>query len=85
MSSVSDWAELQFCVYIPASAIFHGFEPIWELFCESDPDFCWGTNNHTLVDAKSIMDHLMNTEIDVPPELQGRFQSADQVYIDLES
>ena len=74
--------------YVKASELFEDHADIWNDFVESDPDFSWGTNDHTLIDPHAIIDHFDNSNMADTPELQELIEIITNlpngVFIDLE-
>jgi hypothetical protein len=46
------------CSFVLASDVFKGLPRAWNLLCDSSPNFSWGDNNRSLVDADTIRRHL---------------------------
>ena len=54
-------ASIQTYRAINVTDLFQGLKVLLEEFSNSDPDFSWGDNDHTLVDPEAILDHLDGT------------------------
>lgn len=79
------------CQYVRASDLFQGNQKLWDIFVESDPDYSWGNNNHSLNTAESIVNHL-DGNIGAPEKLVKKLRDRidslpekGQTYVDLEN
>lgn len=71
---------------VNASDLFDGHQALWAQFADSSPDFTWGSNNLSLVDVASILNHLDNSDITVGQAFRKRCRALPiDVYVDLES
>lgn len=81
------------CLYLNASALFAGETPAWEAMKGSDLEFNWGSNDHTMVSIKTIMDALIGILTDVDDDAIASIQRvlgrigtlAPDLLIDLEN
>lgn len=74
-----------------ASDLFRKRQAVWQALVESEPDFTWGNNNHTLVDLFSIINHLEMTDSCSERQLDGLRKAGGKLphglntYVDLEN
>ena len=78
------------CRYVHASDLFKRLKVLWSEFVESEPDFSWGDNNHSLVDPQDIMNHIDGSAAFEHPRqvetLRKRVEKLPAgVYVDLEN
>ena len=76
------------CRDVKFSELFKGLNSLRTAFEESDPDFNWGGNDHSLVTPRAITDHCANTIGDHRQlkALQRRIEKLPSgVYVDLEN
>ena len=80
---------IQSCEFVSGFELFTGLQLLWDEFAESDPDFSWGSNNRSLVTAKSILDHLDNSNIENEKQMETLRKRVKVIggdmYVDLES
>ena len=77
------------CEYIKSSDLFKGLAQLWSDLSNSEPDFQWGGNNHTLVDPRAIINHLDNSVVENAGQLETLRKRVAKlpkdVYVDLEN
>lgn len=71
--------------FIKKSDLFAGFDDLHEEWRNSDPDFSWGDNDHTLVTISELLDDMDNNGVDVPGMFRYRCNRIGvQTFVDLE-
>jgi hypothetical protein len=72
--------------FYDASALFEGFSDLWQQFIESDPSFSWGSNNHSLITVRDVLNHMDNVGIEYDKAFVDKCGLIDEhFYVDLEN
>lgn len=75
--------------YITISSFFEDFPKHFEDFISSEQDFCYGTNDYTLISKQRFVNHLYELKerylIDYSELITKAEQLFNDVYIDLEN
>ena len=74
------------CEFVKSSDLFAGFDDLHNEFNDSEPDFSWGDNDHSLVTLDALLDDMDNNDVSVPAVFRYHCnQLGLQTYVDLES
>jgi hypothetical protein len=79
---------IETCRFVHVTELFKELPELLQEFIESEPDFAWGGNEHSLVDGVAIVDHLDNIATEQETQLEELRKRVaelqDDLYVDLE-